>query len=292
MVSKGVELPETATQAEVEAVVGELAADPVGARHPRAAAAARPPRPGAGARAAAAREGRRRAHRALDGPARARLARSRAVHTARCDAPARSLRRRDVGQAGRRGRPLDAGRAAGAAAARPQGCRRHGRRSPTRARPTSSAVCREADIIIAAAGQARMITAEHVKPGAAVVDVGVSRSESGIVGDVDFDAVQVDRRRDHADAGRHRADDDRLPAREHAQRGEDAGRRRLAGCVVDRDSSSSTSIHVRIVRGMNGRSPWRGAATIVGFTISCTLRRLRSWADPAAITFCTQSARP
>ncbi len=51
-------------------------------------------------------------------------------------------------------------------------------------------VCRQADIIVAAAGQARMITAEHVKPGAAVVDVGVSRSESGIVGDVDFDAVQ------------------------------------------------------------------------------------------------------
>lgn len=57
--------------------------------------------------------------------------------------------------------------------------------------PDMVAVCREADILIAAAGQARMITAEHVKPGAAVVDVGVSRSESGIVGDVDFDAVQA-----------------------------------------------------------------------------------------------------
>lgn len=52
-------------------------------------------------------------------------------------------------------------------------------------------VCREADILVAAAGQARMITAHHVKPGAAVVDVGVSRSEAGIVGDVDFDAVQA-----------------------------------------------------------------------------------------------------
>jgi methylenetetrahydrofolate dehydrogenase (NADP+)/methenyltetrahydrofolate cyclohydrolase len=52
-------------------------------------------------------------------------------------------------------------------------------------------VCREADIIVAAAGQARMITVEHVKPGAAVIDVGVSRSEEGIVGDVDFDAVQA-----------------------------------------------------------------------------------------------------
>ncbi len=52
-------------------------------------------------------------------------------------------------------------------------------------------VCREADIIVAAAGAARMVTAAHVKPGAAVLDVGVSRTEAGIVGDVDFDAVQA-----------------------------------------------------------------------------------------------------
>jgi methylenetetrahydrofolate dehydrogenase (NADP+)/methenyltetrahydrofolate cyclohydrolase len=52
-------------------------------------------------------------------------------------------------------------------------------------------VCRQSDIIVACAGQARMVTAEHVKPGAAVIDVGVSRTEAGIVGDVDFDAVQA-----------------------------------------------------------------------------------------------------
>jgi len=51
-------------------------------------------------------------------------------------------------------------------------------------------VCREADIIVAAAGAARMITVAHVRPGAAVIDVGISRTEAGIVGDVDFDAVQ------------------------------------------------------------------------------------------------------
>jgi methylenetetrahydrofolate dehydrogenase (NADP+) / methenyltetrahydrofolate cyclohydrolase len=54
-----------------------------------------------------------------------------------------------------------------------------------------AAVCREADILVAAAGSARMITADHVKPGAAVIDVGISRTETGIVGDVDFDAVQA-----------------------------------------------------------------------------------------------------
>ncbi len=51
-------------------------------------------------------------------------------------------------------------------------------------------ICRSADIIVACAGQARMITAEHVKPGAAVIDVGISRTEVGLVGDVDFDAVR------------------------------------------------------------------------------------------------------
>lgn len=55
--------------------------------------------------------------------------------------------------------------------------------------PDMAAVVREADIVIGAAGQARMITAEMVKPGATVIDVGVSRTESGIVGDVDFGPV-------------------------------------------------------------------------------------------------------
>jgi methylenetetrahydrofolate dehydrogenase (NADP+)/methenyltetrahydrofolate cyclohydrolase len=55
--------------------------------------------------------------------------------------------------------------------------------------PDLDAVCRQADILIAATGHAQMITAEHVKPGAAVVDVGVSRTAEGIVGDVDFAAV-------------------------------------------------------------------------------------------------------
>jgi methylenetetrahydrofolate dehydrogenase (NADP+)/methenyltetrahydrofolate cyclohydrolase len=43
---------------------------------------------------------------------------------------------------------------------------------------------READILVAATGRAGIITADRVRPGAAVVDVGVSRSETGIAGDV------------------------------------------------------------------------------------------------------------
>lgn len=51
-------------------------------------------------------------------------------------------------------------------------------------------VCRDSDIIVSATGIARSIGAAHVKPGATVIDVGISRTSEGIVGDVDFDAVQ------------------------------------------------------------------------------------------------------
>jgi methylenetetrahydrofolate dehydrogenase (NADP+)/methenyltetrahydrofolate cyclohydrolase len=50
-------------------------------------------------------------------------------------------------------------------------------------------VTRRADILIAAVGVPRLIGPDHVKPGAAVIDVGVNRLETGLVGDVDFDAV-------------------------------------------------------------------------------------------------------
>lgn len=51
------------------------------------------------------------------------------------------------------------------------------------------AVTREADILVAAVGRAKMIGADWVKPGAAVIDVGINRTDDGLVGDVDFDAV-------------------------------------------------------------------------------------------------------
>jgi methylenetetrahydrofolate dehydrogenase (NADP+)/methenyltetrahydrofolate cyclohydrolase len=51
------------------------------------------------------------------------------------------------------------------------------------------AVCARADVLIAAVGVPRMIGPEHVKSGAAVMDVGINRTEEGLVGDVDFDRV-------------------------------------------------------------------------------------------------------
>jgi methylenetetrahydrofolate dehydrogenase (NADP+)/methenyltetrahydrofolate cyclohydrolase len=50
-------------------------------------------------------------------------------------------------------------------------------------------ITREADILVAAAGAPGLIGADHVKEGATVVDVGVNRTDDGLVGDVDFDAV-------------------------------------------------------------------------------------------------------
>jgi len=52
------------------------------------------------------------------------------------------------------------------------------------------AVCREADVLIAAAGSPRLVTADMVRDGAVVIDVGTNRTEGGLVGDVDFDAVR------------------------------------------------------------------------------------------------------
>lgn len=52
------------------------------------------------------------------------------------------------------------------------------------------AVCRRADILVSAVGRAKVITADMVKEGAVVVDVGMNRNEEGkLCGDVDFDAV-------------------------------------------------------------------------------------------------------
>lgn len=52
-----------------------------------------------------------------------------------------------------------------------------------------TAVCRTADILIAAIGVAKFVTAEYVKPGAAVLDVGINSVNGKIVGDVDADSV-------------------------------------------------------------------------------------------------------
>jgi methylenetetrahydrofolate dehydrogenase (NADP+) / methenyltetrahydrofolate cyclohydrolase len=62
--------------------------------------------------------------------------------------------------------------------------------------PNLADVCRSADILVAAVGKTEMITADMVKPGAVVIDVGINRiqdrstGKSRLVGDVDFEAVK------------------------------------------------------------------------------------------------------
>lgn len=52
-----------------------------------------------------------------------------------------------------------------------------------------ASVTREADILIVAIGKPRFITADMVKEGAVVIDVGINRTENGLCGDVDYDAL-------------------------------------------------------------------------------------------------------
>ena len=51
-------------------------------------------------------------------------------------------------------------------------------------------ICREADILVAAVGKANFVTADMVKPGAVVIDVGMNRDENGLCGDVAFAEVE------------------------------------------------------------------------------------------------------
>ena len=55
--------------------------------------------------------------------------------------------------------------------------------------PHLAGVCREADILVTAVGRPKMFDERFVKPGATVIDVGINRTDDGLVGDVDFDAV-------------------------------------------------------------------------------------------------------
>ncbi len=51
-------------------------------------------------------------------------------------------------------------------------------------------VCREADILVAVIGKANFIKGDFIKPGAAVLDVGINRTDTGLVGDVDYEAAK------------------------------------------------------------------------------------------------------
>lgn len=51
-------------------------------------------------------------------------------------------------------------------------------------------LCRQADILVAAVGRPQMVQGDWIKPGATVIDVGINRTDEGLVGDVDFTAAK------------------------------------------------------------------------------------------------------
>ncbi|MBQ9979826.1 MAG: bifunctional 5,10-methylenetetrahydrofolate dehydrogenase/5,10-methenyltetrahydrofolate cyclohydrolase [Oscillospiraceae bacterium] len=51
-------------------------------------------------------------------------------------------------------------------------------------------ICRNSDIVIAAVGKAKAITAEYFSPGQVVIDVGIHATDDGLCGDVDFEAAE------------------------------------------------------------------------------------------------------
>ena len=55
--------------------------------------------------------------------------------------------------------------------------------------PDLGSLTRQADVVVMAVGRPRLLTGEMVRPGAAVIDVGITRTDDGLVGDVAFDEV-------------------------------------------------------------------------------------------------------
>ena len=189
MQSRHVDLPATASQGQVEAAVAELSADPdvhgilvqlplPDGLDPEAVLALIPP------------------EKDVDGLTERSMGRLvRGVPGLVGCTPLgvmRLLERYGVETSGRRavvvGRSTLVGLPA-VAAPGPQGHRRHGHDRPLAAPPTSSPCAGRPTSSSAPPGRPHMITVDHVKPGAAVIDVGVSRTEAGIVGDVDQAAV-------------------------------------------------------------------------------------------------------
>ena len=162
-------------------------------------------------------QGRRRAHADQRGAARAGPRRPRARDAVGRDGAAARLRHAARGRARGGRRPQRPGRQAG----RRRCCSRRTRpsRRATRARATSRAVCRSADVLVAAVGRPRLITGDMVKEGATVIDVGMNRTDDGLVGDVDFESAVRPGAGDHAGAGRGGPDDHRDAAAEHAEGG-------------------------------------------------------------------------
>ena len=128
-------------------------------------------------------------------------------------------------------------------------------------------VCRRADVLVAAVGRPQMVQGDWVKEGAVVIDVGINRTDAGLVGDVDFDAAAGRAAADHAGAGRRGADDHRDAAPQHA-RGGPRVRRRVGLMRRLRDGEwLAAGGGVALLASLfldwyGGRTAWQGLAVI------------------------------
>ena len=100
------------------------------------------------------------------------------------------------------------------------------------------AVCRRADLLVAAIGRPEMVRGDWIKPGATVIDVGINRVPGSDSGQIEarrrreFRRGLAGRGRDHAGSRRRRADDDRLPDGQHRARGLRDSRLARAGSLT------------------------------------------------------------
>ena len=123
----------------------------------------------------------------ISSAARAGFAGPATVYAAGRDRAPRHLRGRARGSRGGRRRPLGSRRKAARRAA--PAAQRDASRCATPGRGISRASALVRDVLVAAVGSPRLVGADHIKPGAAVIDVGTNRTDEGLVGDVDFEAA-------------------------------------------------------------------------------------------------------
>ena len=223
-------------------------------RHPAPAPAPGPPRPGRVRRADRPRQGRGRADHGERRPAHAQPRRGdRALHARPGSC---GCSRRPASSCPARGRSCSAARSSWASRW-PSCCWRRTPPSPTatRARATSPRSAARPTCSWPPWARPGLVTGDMVGEGAVVIDVGTNRTDDGLVGDVDFDAAQRARPRDHAGARRRRADDARDAAREHAEgRARPLRLRRSANhaAVHSRRNGSATAAHREWITGGSG----------------------------------------
>ena len=217
-------LPAETTEAELLALIARLNARCRRARHPGAVAAAQAHRHAHGAAGDRSGQGRRRLSSDQCRPAgldrAGRAARlPGALHAARLlDAAARRRWARwPASNAVVVGRSTLVGRPVAQLLLRAD-CTVTIAHSRTRDLP---ALCRQADILVVAIGKPEFVRGDWIKPGAAVIDVGINRvpaadGKTKLVGDVAFDEARAGRGPSHAGAGRRRPDDRGLPDVQHA----------------------------------------------------------------------------